>query len=237
MAYVDGELDEAESAMVRNAIAQSDELRAREQRFKKTAVLAREAYDELMREPVPAKIMDIFDGQVHVLPVRPPVSVQGRPALALAASLGLAVGIGLALIGVNMGGSVQLAEVGPEGLAATGALALALEKNASRSALRVSSSTVIEPTVTFPRKGGGWCREYRVSNGAAAAAGLACRDDNGIWRVQAHLPAMPAPSGAGNVVPSGDPSLLDSTADSLTGGNPLSLREEQDLMAAGWPTK
>ena len=57
IAYLDGELAGAERLAVAQALAEDDALRARAQRLNDSTRLIRAAYDAVLREPVPERLI------------------------------------------------------------------------------------------------------------------------------------------------------------------------------------
>lgn len=240
MAYADGQLPPEQVLEIEAALAASEDLRTIVDGYRKTALAARMAFEGVLREPVPDRILSLFDRQPQAEIIRPSFARRPNPMLALAASLGvLAAGLGLALIwqGRSTTGP-RIAEPVTEGLAAPGALASALETLGARQMLRSPAGERITPVVTYPQKGGGWCREYRMTGQAAVgSAGIACRDMGAAgWQIVVHLPWTPPASVADrDFVPSGPaPEAVDAVAERRQGGTPLTAVEESTLIARGW---
>lgn len=246
MAYVDGELTPDERAAVEAELARDPDRMAIVAMYQRTGNLAGSAYDHILRQPVPPHLIKAVMGaaaprhaawRARLLP-------RSGPTMALAAGLaGLAIGLGVSItlqkpVGIEQGSRpVATAELGAEGIPAAGVLADALNRVASGERLPGEGGSFIAPVVTFPRRGGGWCREYRVtSSGADGAAGIACRAQAAeVWRVVVHHP-WDGRKSDGSVVPLSGPGPreLDGIADKLQGGNPLSAADESGLIAGDW---
>lgn len=131
------------------------------------------------------------------------------------------------------------------GLAAAGQLAAALESAPSLSpaALQAQMQTAaVMPLNTFRTKASGLCREYRIHAAAGKPdhAGLACRTEEGTWRVAVHVEtpkqeANGAP-GASYGTASGSPGnpAVDAVIDTLIAGDVLGPDEERTLRENGW---
>jgi len=63
VAYLDGELDEEERSAVELCLEGSAEARARLQRLTEATALVREAFDEVLREPVPPELLRVASGR------------------------------------------------------------------------------------------------------------------------------------------------------------------------------
>lgn len=243
MAYVDGEVTPAERAEVEAELARNPDRLETVAMYQRTGSLTGRAYVDIVREPVPPELIKAVMG------ADPPRRTAWRsrwlprhsPTMALAAGLaGLAIGLGVAmsLQNVQRGSSrVTTAELGVDGIPATGALADALSRVVSGERLPGEGGSFIAPVVTFPRRGGGWCREYRVTGtGGDGAAGIGCRAQAAaLWRIVAHHP-WDSRRSDGSVVPLSGPGPreLDAIADKLQGGNPVSVADESGLIARNW---
>jgi hypothetical protein len=190
-AFVDGQLDPAtaaqiEAAMVGDAafgarIAQQRELRAR---------LAG-AFDAVLDEPVPARLLQALDGRsggataIGAARSARTRLVAPRPLWWSAAAASVLVA---ALIGWNLPrdpGGVLIPEEGA--LLAAGALEEALSRRVSGDARDTTGITV---ALSFITADGRYCRAFSLDSGLD---GLACRG-NGRWEVEAtgRAPARPA---------------------------------------------
>lgn len=233
MAYVDGELPPQDVPRVEAALAASAEYRAIADGHRKITMAVRMAYDDMLRQPVPDHILAALDrpGQGEV--IRPSFGRRVSPQFAMAASLALAAGLALALVWQGNSSTSP-----SDGVAARGSLASALDTVGARQMLRSPTGERITPVVTYPQKGGGWCREYRMTgNGTSSSAGIACRDPGAnSWQIVVHLPWIPPAAVADkDIVPSGPaPEAVDAVAEQKQGGTPLTAAEEAAQIARGW---
>lgn len=234
MAYADGELPPDEAALVEAALADDEGLRAELQTLVRTATLSRAAFDDVLREPVPPHLIAALrQPPPAVTAWRARLLPRSGPALALAASLaGLAAGLALAMLLNGPGASVgesRLADARLEGMA----VARALDRGPSGTAVAFAGGT-IKPTTTYPRRGGGWCREYEIARRDAAVAGIACRQGADAWRIEAEAPVEKG-AGPGQVNrPASGPTAVEAAAERLQGGTPLTPAAEADEIARGW---
>jgi hypothetical protein len=189
-AYIDGELAPEEMARVRDAVAGDELLAARLRHFRRVDRLLTEFSLGIDAEPLPPAVLALLapprvdtdagaSNEVGAaeLPFarRPRRWVAG--VLALAASLVLAVAIGLQL------DARRGVETGFDGLVRTGSVAPssplyhALEDVPSDEAYAAASDAGVEitPVLSFVSTQQEYCREFRVDADARAARGVACR--------------------------------------------------------------
>jgi hypothetical protein len=92
----------------------------------------------------------------------------------------------------------------------------------------------LRPVLSFSSKADGWCRQVEVRNAARQVShALACRGDDGQWKVVASTPPSSAgggfaPAGAGGR------KAIDDLATSMMRGNPLAPEEEAATIGRGW---
>ena len=211
MAYADGQLDAAEAARVEAAIAADPALAEAVARHRALRARLQQAFAPALDEPVPAALLaaaragasagrgaatpadaapadvaSIQDARARRDAARAPR--RGPPAwLAMAAVLVLGLAVGL-LLGRPATGPVRLGEDGQ--LLAQGELARALDTQ-----LAAEAGERIAIGLSFRDADGHWCRSFHL-RGDAAMAGLACRGDDGGWR----LPALAeAAAGGGDL--------------------------------------
>lgn len=225
-AWVDGEL-EPEAARRIGAIVVSDpEARVAAQRVEATNRALRAAFADTLAAPVPAALTAAVlaePGKVAML-TRPARRVVWGPA-ALAASVALAVGVGLGALVPGSGGPAGVAvAVGPAGPL----VAAALEGSPGGA----EAPGGLRPLASFRIADGRICREFET---AEAAVGLACRGEAG-WTV-ALMAAPPEPAAArGGYVTAGAvfADAVGAALDALDAGPALSPDEEAAAIAAGW---
>jgi len=199
MAYADGELAPEEAAELEAELARRPELARRLRRYRESAALLRAAFPI---EPVPPAL----EARVRALARRAAWRRRGRRLLPLAAALAL---------GLVMGQGLRW----DDGGAGDGELARVLS--------RVPSGMVGEgeilPTASYRTPEGVWCRSFERATPAGVRAGIACRTEEGGWRLRlwAELPAA-----AGGYAPAsgGDPLAAAASALGLV---PLGPEEER----------
>lgn len=182
MAYVDRELDPASTAEIDAAIARDPELAARVERQRKLRVAVHAAFEPILQEPMPKRLLDAASGAARLASAsRAPRRWTWFEWSAMAASVVIGVLVGGAFIGdlrhaPAIDPSTDLvAERGH--VVARGRLALALSEQLA-STQKADASVRIG--LTFLSKGGEYCRTFTLQKGATV--GLAC-SSAGEWRV------------------------------------------------------
>ncbi len=247
MAYVDGELDAAGRASVEAAMQQDADVGKRVARHRALREKMQGAFSAVLEEPVPDRLIQAARAQ----PPNPPVATAARqgavvdlsraraaqrkgsavpfwqPA-AMAASLVLGLGLGyLAWHGPN---TVLRTSAGG-GLVAGAALAEALSTQLSDD--RSANHTAITG-LSFRDKAGDYCRTFALT-GAAASAGLACREGT-QWHIKALAQAPRAVPDSGNfrTAASDDSPAIRAAVEGLIEGEPLDHSGELAARRAGW---
>jgi anti-sigma factor RsiW len=199
VAYVDGELDAATARRLEAAIAEDPAAQAQLRLLRESAAATRDAYAEILTEPVPERLKATLIGRAGrggVVPLRPKA---GRPSIAralmpIAASL-LLVALGFAA-GIyaerTEDGGLRLA-AGPGGDApfeaalgqALAADALGRRFDYADAAADTGGSVLV--TGTFTAGFGASCREFRHEmermGQRTSEAGIACRRADGGWEL------------------------------------------------------
>ena len=248
MAYADGTLDAESREAVEARLAESPELRDLVERMRRSAELLAEAYDAPMKEAPPQALIDTIlgaDSNVVSLGRRR----EGRSAwrewggLSIAASIALAVGIGIGswVLGPGSGlqGNSYLA-LGP--VPQDSVLHQVLETRASGDALTLGSGGQKMVTVlTFRDAAGRPCREVEMLpadlTDLPAEVGIACRDGGGIWTMEGAAEVAVESVRDGDVfrpVKGPEAKTVEAVLDSIGAGQPLSPDEEARLLEKAW---
>lgn len=189
MAYVDGELDGETAAAVDAAITQSPELAARVERQRKLRRAVYAAFEPVLHEPMPQRLLEAVRGSVATTPAKAALSPRRWAWFewgAMAASIALGVLAG----GVFLGDSRHVPPVAETaadlvadrtGLLAHGALARALSEQLAGAQ---APDAPVSVGLSFVSTAGEYCRTFTLAQGGAArAGGLACKS-GGKWRLQ-----------------------------------------------------
>lgn len=232
-AYVDGSLDEADTARVRALLASDPAARAAAEEIERSNALLQRAFGDVFAEPPPARLQAAVLGE----PGKVAVLRRRRPAwtpVAAAASIALLVGVGLGLGGGWIGGAetgqIALGDAPP-----ASALQIALETRASGAAV----DGRITPMLTFQDQAGRYCREFEAADDRPGSLtfGVACRTAPAVWRVEIVVQAPEATEGRDGFAPAAGPAAeaLDAALDALGAGAPVTPAAEADLIRNGWP--
>ncbi len=104
----------------------------------------------------------------------------------------------------------------------------------SGAAIAIGGDQSLQPILSLPQQGGGYCREFAIA-GANTARGVACQED-GRWTVLALADApMPENSGQETIAASGaSVREIDAMIAARGGGDPLSADAESLAIARAW---
>lgn len=235
MAFADGELDEAQSQVLEEALATDDALAERLAVFLDSRRLVGDALKPLIDEPVPEALMASVrqmaeDAQraadkpqdnvvaFHPRPQQSVTPVARRWLMPLAASIVAAI---TGVIGFSIG------RLGPPTADFGAQIASALDREASgRDVLLDASGKVLHVIATFRDERGDLCREYEVKEPAGRTLTIACRQE-GAWTTRL---ALAAPTAEG-YVPASSQETIDAYLVSIQAGAPLSAEEERAALA------
>ncbi|HET7755715.1 MAG TPA: hypothetical protein VFK87_00515, partial [Steroidobacteraceae bacterium] len=198
MAYADDELDGATRAAVEAAIASDPGLAQRIARQRALRERLRHAFDPVLAEPVPERLLAGARAAPAVLPAGRVVRLERRAMPrwswpqwgAIAASLGVGVVLGALLLSAPAGAPLLVSHDGR--LEAGGLLARALQEQLASAQ---PAAAPVEIGVSFRAHGGEYCRSFVVP-GRSPLAGLACHDP-AAWRVVALAQSEAAPVAGG----------------------------------------
>jgi hypothetical protein len=219
MAYADGELDAATRAALEAALPRDAHLAQRVARQQALRVRLKAAFDPIIDEPVPERLLAAARGAV-------PARWSWPQWAALAASLVLGVVLS-PWLGRLPGGAPLVTHAGA--LQAGGALARALSE---QLAATQSAAAPVQIGVSFRARSGAFCRSF-VLRDKSALAGLACREHD-AWQLQV-LAAAVSPQGAPyQPAASSLPPAVAGAVEELIEGEALDARGEAAARAQGW---
>lgn len=186
MAYVDRELDAQTRAALDGALAQDPELAARLERQRKLRLAVHAAYEPVLAEPMPQRLLDVARGAAAA-----PASVARRWSWFEWSAMAASVVLGVLAGGTFLGEMRRAPATGEPaanfvadraGMLARGALARAL---AEQLASAQPADAPVRVGLSFVSAAGEYCRTFTLAEDGAAGhlAGLACRSA-GEWRVQ-----------------------------------------------------
>lgn len=223
MAFVDGELSEADRDRIKEAVAADPALRSRLEAQQRLRARLAAHYAPVVEEPVPERLkamleMNVVDfAAARERRVRP--LWQNLTALAATLVLGLAIGRmvewpGGEPIGVENGA-----------LIAEGSLADALDGQLASTQADDAATAI---GVTFARADGHLCRTFMRRD----LAGLACREPTG-WRLVVATQGSAPSAGEYRQAASGGVLVMEA-AQALMAGEPLDADAERQARDSGW---
>ncbi|MEO9341163.1 hypothetical protein ABFT80_27610 [Mesorhizobium sp. SB112] len=233
MAFADGELDEARSLALEEALATNEALAERLAVFLDSRRLVGDALKPLIDEPVPeallASVRKMAEdaqrqgaiAQDNVVPFRPQQTVirptAGSWLMPVAASL-VAVLTGAA--------GFALGRMEPSATDSSAEIAAALNREASGQDVALANSrAVLHVVASFRDERGELCREYELKQPASSTLTVACRQD-GTWTTRL---ALTTPQAEG-YVPASSQETIDAYLTSIQAGAPLSAEEERKAL-------
>lgn len=235
MAFADGELDEARSLALEQALETDEALAERLAVFLDSRRRVGDALKPLIDEPVPeallASVRQMAEAaqrkpgtqEDNVVTFRPTPPPQAAPParrwlIPLAASL---VAVISGVIGYTLG------RTGPAGTRSDAEIAAALDREASGKDVALGASgAVLNIVATFRDARGALCREYEVKDPASSTLTVACRQDGG-WATRL---ALKTPKAEG-YVPASSQETIDAYLAAIEAGTPLSAEEELKALA------
>jgi len=236
MAYADNELDAQTRSAVEAAMATDPELARRVAQHKALRGKLRLAFDNVIHEPTPQRLIDAARGvpsvrrEGNVIPLRrkatPP---RAWPQWAsIAASLIVGVIIGQAMLRASGSGAVTSRD---GQLLANSVLSRALSEQLASTQ---TSQDPVRIGVSFKSKAGAYCRTFTLHE-STTLAGLACRDHDD-WHVQVLAQTTSTPENgtgyrqAGSEIPK---SVLQAVDDNIV-GQPLDAAAETAARDKSW---
>lgn len=229
MAFADGELDEARSLALEEALATDEALAERLAVFLDSRRLVGDALKPLIDEPVPEALLasvrkmaeDAHAPRDNVVSFRPKPQQAAQPTvrrwlMPVAASL---VAVVTGVIGFTLG------RMGPSATDADAEIAAALDREVSGRDVTLPGA-VLHVVASFRDERGELCREYELKRQASSTLTVACRQ-NGAWATRL---ALTTPQAEG-YVPASSQETIDAYLTSIQASAPLSAEEERKALA------
>ena len=166
-----------------------------------------------------------------------PQAARWQFATAAAAILALGAGAGVLLQGE--GGSNELVAFHDGHIYASGTLRNVLEMEPSREDTRIGGvrgeAVTMRASLTFKSKEQAYCRQYEIATtGAGGFVGLGCRDHNGNWGIEVHLPSKGSAKGGIKTAGGAENDTLDAIVDRMIDGDALGTEQEAEAIKGGW---
>lgn len=243
MAYADGELAEERASALDVALAESVDLADRLALFVDTKMVAKEAWEPVLQEPVPEylvqrvrdlaavdeQVQEAADDTVVAFPQKArPETATPVWKLPLAAGLALAVGLGAGLMlsqdTDGSFGSIEIAALTDSQVIA------ALDTVPSGEDMLLDNGVRIAPIATFFDGAQTLCREFEFDRAdGMTIVSVACQRD-GAWDVQMAVAAAAATDTG--YAPASSLDTLDAYLGANNAGPPLDLKEEAAALDA-----
>lgn len=259
MSYADGMLDPAERARVAAALAGDAEAARRLKVFELTRDRLAQAYRPVAEAAVPRHLADLVRSfPVSEARAQPRGAVAGGSSIVEALkSLFMPRGLGLAgafaytltflagagatwlALGRAPQGAVptHLAVTADGRIGAAGALAAALERTLSVAPGVPGADSAHGPVSlesTF-KSAHGYCRQYNLAaTPGSRLSGIACREADGRWIIQAQLPAAVQKRAADGPVVASAPGEIVTLVERMSTADALSREDEAERIARGW---
>lgn len=260
MAYVDGELSDADRNQVDNFVVRNPEAKRRLTAFASTQRALGGVLRDTINEPIPVRLLDtVFNAPLAVAaaPARAARServsfVAQLRSLLLPLTPAHAIGAiaALCLVGVVEGSQRSFGPRGQEAsplvmtaggrMLAHGALLVGLETAASGVPVTFGGGEErgsLKAILTFKRLDGLNCRIYELDHASGLLAnGVSCRNAMGQWSVEVHDGAGARKPAAGQIVPAGGsmPSIVDAAVDRMIAGDAYGHEDEEKLLKNHW---
>jgi hypothetical protein len=236
-AYVDGELDAAQTARIDAALAQDALLARRVRQARALKEQLRAAFDPVLDEPVPARLSALL--QPQATPAASLTFIEGgrragaatrrAPRRWLMPGAALAASIALLAVGLWWHAGNQLVRMRNGQPYAAGVLGRALDQ---ALASEPEAHAPVSIGLSFRAANGQICRTFTVHT-PPARAGLACHTAGG-WALPVLEPSAPAESGELRQAASSLPPAVQAAVDARLCGEVFDARQERAARAAGW---
>lgn len=238
MAYADNALPLPQADAIRRAAVADSALRQRIAVFAESRALLESAYAAKLDEPLPPRLLALFDPEVVAaasraaaqaasLPIaKSPTAVRRRSFIPLAMAASLLVAV---VVGVLVQRQADPASA-PVAVAALDDALLVAALETSASGVPVADSAASReamPLSTWQAADGRYCRSFEVTRmepEPVSERGSACRSDDGQWLPEATTVASAA----------GTDRYLPASGSAAVPRQPLDPASEQRLLSQGW---
>jgi surface antigen len=258
MAYADGELEPVEQARIMAILESDHEARERLELFIATGAPIAEAYSRPMNEPVPPHLIALVMNYAGSEQTRIPRRHSSVSVASILRATGNALFGGLRWqtaaawsVLVMFGGAAvtgflhhqskepELVSLKQGQIIAQGPLKQALDSMPSGTELAVQTGTqsccTMRAVLSFKNRQQAFCRQYSLMTGKGAFAGVACRSDDGQWRLEVHMAVNAKTAPVDRARPAGgQAAAIEAAVSNAIDGDALGPEEEKILIGQKW---
>lgn len=244
-AYLDGELPQAESAVLARRLAAEPALARRLEEMRHANLAVRRAFEAADDRPLPQAVLDLLEetgdesaeeagARVLSFPVRGPRRFLQMPA-AIAASVALVAGIVIGGLAGPGGRDAELSAFYAGSVPESSELHGLLEEMPSGESQVLEAGARGELLLTFENEAGEFCRQLQLSGEQRSMQALACRRGD-AWHIEAASFGLTASRG-GEYRPASaalSPALEAAVDAEIGNREPLSPEAESTVISNGW---
>jgi len=248
MAYIDGELDDQKASKIREAIESDSETFRRAEILSASDSALKGAYDSLLQEPVPNRLIETVMGFNADNPfkifLKSVISFFHMPPgwrFTGAAVVSLALLVAIILVSTQP--SRQESSLYSL-IINTGGFSHGLETTISGKTFKTADNKIkVTPVFTFVDKSHRYCRQYEMISAGdyenSLSRGIACRDNSGHWETTALVFQSPSDTSSTDTnagyIKAGGNDLIDTITSTLMAKPPMTLKREKKLINNSWP--
>jgi negative regulator of sigma E activity len=247
-AYLDGELPAREAEKLEMRLADDPLLASRLAAMRTADQATRKLYARIDELPMPQHVLDLLKedgadvgGDAHESNViafpRRGIRQFVQMPVALAASVALAAGFLLSgLVSRESGTGSGVPDLYAGAIPNGSELHRLLETGQGPATQTLASGADGRVILTFQAEDGDYCRQFQLDAGSGSMHALACRRDDGAWRMEtASYADSAAPGGLYQQASGAAPAALDAAVEALMGDRePLDPRQESLLISNSW---
>ena len=238
MAYLDGQMSDADCARFEGQMAYDPALAAAVERMVANDNLLRDGFAAPMAEGVGDDVLARFGLVQGAAPVTDnvvafPQRTSVEPERVAAnddpapwrrfqwPALGGGLAAALALVALMQGGQSDFGR--------------AMDSTPSRQIAALDDGATVQPVLSFQAGDGRFCREFVRTSGGTSTDGIACKSGKD-WKIEAEVKGAPALSNGQQIEVAGgaDGKGLSDAYARLGAGDPLPVEEEKALIAKKW---
>lgn len=261
MAFADGELPPAERIHIESALARDPGLRARLEIFEATGRRLSVAFSDRLNEPLPQRLIDGVMSEGYAAGARRMTSAATSRWDRLSRSLSFEIPAwqtalaSTAVLVAGLGAGFQISRMVSPPVPPIVKSVIALDNGHIVVAGRLSQILETQPghivhgledaggdrqatariRLTFKSKVG-YCRQFEVTGRSGVrAAEVACRSEDGSWRLRAHAIGGVGPSIGQGARPAGEEGAsIEAAVDQLKVGDALGAEDEAAVISRRW---